>query len=71
LQESADGRKKDTLKALARVKSSRNAEVVRKVRYIKSLLEQVDNAESRNEWRQADSLAEHALILAQELPGVN
>jgi hypothetical protein len=66
-QGSADDRKKEIVQLLAKLKTHRSAETNREVKRIQSLVEQSDDLEKRGDMRQADALAERALILAQVL----
>lgn len=68
LQDSADGRKRDIRKVLDQIGTQRlNATQRDKIERIKSFLALSDEAESRNDMRQADALAEKAQILVGEL----
>ena len=70
LLDSAHSRKADIHQLLIKIKSHRlNPDGNRDVKRIQSLVSQSDNAEKRGDMRQADALAERALILAQELNG--
>jgi hypothetical protein len=61
-KESADARKTEISHLLTRIKSHRL-----EVKRIQSLVAQSNDLEKRGDMRQADALAERALILAQEL----
>jgi hypothetical protein len=70
LQESADNRQNEIRQLLSQLKGHRlSAEQNREVKRIQSFVEQAENAEKRGDMRQADALAERALILAQEMTG--
>ncbi len=70
LLDSAHSRKADIHRLLTQIKSHRlNADGNRDVKRIQSLVSQSDTAEKRGDMRQADALAERALIIAQELNG--
>jgi hypothetical protein len=67
-QQSVDGRKKEINRLLTKIKSHRlSGEANREVKRIESLVAQFNDLENRGDMRQADALAERALILAQEL----
>ena len=67
-KDSADRRKTDISRLLTKIKSHRlSAEANREVKRIESLVAQSNDLEKRGDMRQADALAEKALILAQEL----
>ncbi|MGA7235252.1 MAG: hypothetical protein WBY44_06220, partial [Bryobacteraceae bacterium] len=70
LQDSADARKTEVRQLLTQIKSHRlSAEANREVKRVQSLLAQSDDVEKHGDMRQADALAERALILARELSG--
>jgi hypothetical protein len=70
LQESANNRKAEIAQLLTQIKSHRiGTEANREVKRIQSLVTQCTEAEKRGDMRQADALAERALILARELAG--
>jgi hypothetical protein len=67
-QESADGRKSEIRQLLMQAKSHRlTAEQNREIKRIQSLVAQSDDVEKRGDMRQADALAERALVLSREL----
>lgn len=67
-KDSADRRKMDISRLLTKIKSHRlSAEANREVKRIESLVAQSNDLEKRGDMRQADALAERALILAEEL----
>ncbi len=69
-KDSADARKTEIRQLLTQIKSHRlTAEANREVKRIQSLVAQSDDVEKRGDMRQADALAERALILARELTG--
>lgn len=70
LQQSIDSKKTDIQQLLSQVKAHHlNLEQNREVRRIQSYVEQCEAAEKRGEMREADGLAERALVLARELAG--
>jgi hypothetical protein len=70
LQESANSQKTEIRHVLTLIKSHHpTGEVNREVKRIQSLVAQSDDAEKRGDMRQADALAERALILARGLNG--
>jgi hypothetical protein len=70
LQESADGKKRDIKKVLDQTdpRKLNNAQKDLVLR-IQTLVRQSDDAEGRNEMRQADLLANQAQVLIRELQG--
>ena len=70
LQESADARKRDIKKVLDQTDPRRlNNAQKDLVARIRTLVQQSDEAGTRNDWRQADALAGQALFLVRELQG--
>ena len=70
LQESADARKRDIKKVLDQTDPRRlNNAQKDLVARIRTLVQQSDEAGTRNDWRQAESLAGQALVLVRELQG--
>jgi hypothetical protein len=70
LQESADSQKLEIRRLLAQTKSHHpTAEANHEIKRIQSLVAQSNEAEKRGDMRQADALAERALILARGLNG--
>lgn len=67
LQESADARKRDVRKVLDQMGSRRLNSQKEKVSRIKSFLQLSDDAESKNDMRTAEALAERAQALVGEL----
>jgi hypothetical protein len=72
LQESVAARKQEIRKVLDAVQSrqlthDQRASVLR----IQSFLQQSEDAEKKNDWRQANTLSERAQVLAKELAGVD
>ena len=68
MKESAAARKAEVRKTLEQVQAhTLTAEQSNQVKRIQSFLQLSDEAEKRNEVRQADALAERALVLAREL----
>jgi hypothetical protein len=67
-QESADSRKSEIHQLMTQAKLHRlTAEQNREIKRIQSLVAQSDDVEKRGDMRQADALAERALILSREL----
>jgi hypothetical protein len=68
LQESADNQKSEISHLLTKIKSHHpTAEANHEIRRIQSLVAQSNDAEKRGDMRQADALAERALVLARGL----
>jgi hypothetical protein len=68
LKESAAARKAEVRKTLEQVQArSLTADQNNQVKRIQSFLQLSDEAEKRNDMRQADALAERAQVLAREL----
>jgi len=71
LQESADGKKRDIKKVMDQTDPRKLNNAQRDlVARIRTLVQQSDDAEGRNEMRQADNLATQAQVLIRELQGV-
>ena len=69
-KDSADARKTEIRQLLTQIKSHHpTAEANREVKRVQSLVAQSDDVEKHGDMRQADALAERALILARELTG--
>jgi hypothetical protein len=72
LQESVAARRQETRKVLDTAQTHHLTYEQRGlVARIQSFLQSSDEAEKRNDWRQADTLAERAQVLAKELAGVD
>jgi hypothetical protein len=70
-QESADARKRETRQLVEQARAHRlNTDQKKMVTRIQSFVTQSDDAEKHGDMRQADALAERALVLAKELAGV-
>jgi hypothetical protein len=70
LQESADGKKRDIRKVLDQTDLRKLNNAQRDlVGRIQTLVRQSDDAEGRNDMRQAESLANQAQVLIRELQG--
>jgi hypothetical protein len=70
LQDSADNQKSEIHHLLIQIKSHRpTADVNHEIKRIQSLVAQSDAAERHGDMRQADALAERALILVRGLSG--
>jgi len=68
LQDSVDSRKRDIKKVLDQADPRRLNNAQRDlVARIRTLVQQSDDAGTRNDWRQADALAGQALVLVREL----
>jgi hypothetical protein len=69
-QESADGRKAEIQQILTQVRAHHPTPPQKSaMKRIQTLVDQSDNVEKRGDMRQADALAERALVLAREMTG--